>query len=343
MTSTTDIETLKQEQAMLAQRAQDSKREADHIRHQLQESQAALNTAEEQLNLAQQAVNALEQQLITARAHFEQCQVVLQSAHQQTATFAQQLGPAAQKQKRFDEALSVVENNLRLAQPSSLGSPLGGGSSLGASSLGGSNLGRPGGMRATPASPFASPQEPRLTPQSPFAKPAGGPPPLSPQVAPVVAPSSAVPSQPVVASGPPVLPAQAAPTSSASPASQQPEQGARSPRVALQVEMSFQLDINAQSAHNFYTGFTNNISEGGVFIATPHLLDIGTQIKFPLKLPNMEVPELVEGTVRWVRREEHVSHLTPSGLGVQFNALDERLRRLVNDYIQQNESIFYDE
>jgi uncharacterized protein (TIGR02266 family) len=111
----------------------------------------------------------------------------------------------------------------------------------------------------------------------------------------------------------------------------------------MRIELSFQLDLTEESAHNFYTGFTDNISEGGIFIATQHLLDIGTQIKFPLSLPGMEVPELVEGTVKWVRREEYIAHQTPTGLGIQFNWISNDLKRRIDDYIQRRESIFYDD
>ena len=302
MTNAINLETLKQEQALLTQRALDSKREADSIRAQMQAYQAALNTAEESFNNAQQTVATLEQQLNAARVLVGQRQAELQQAHQQAGQFAQQLGPAAQKQKRFEEALQVVESNIQLALGGSPQSKLGLGGSLSA--------GAPN----------------RLIPQSPFARP--------PQ-----AEAGAVPPSPPTLGGPPGLPTPPAP-----PSNEAPQSGAvRAPRAALRIEMSFQLDIHSESAHNFYTGFTNNISEGGVFIATSHLLDIGTHIKFPIKLPNMEVPELVEGIVRWVRRDEHVSHMTPSGLGVQFTQISDALRHQINVFIQQHESIFYED
>jgi uncharacterized protein (TIGR02266 family) len=280
MTDVNALGTLREEHAMLSKRAQESKREADNIRAGLQESQGLLNHADEELQLAQRTVGELEErqrklnsQLENARHQLNQRQIKLQEAHQSTATFAQQLGPASQKQKRFEEALLVVEQNLRAI-----------------------NISPP----------------PSKIPQS------------SPD-------SASRPSQPLNAGSA---------IGSPHPA---PSEAQRAPRADMRIELSFQLDLTEESAHNFYTGFTDNISEGGIFIATQHLLDIGTQIKFPLSLPGMEVPELVEGTVKWVRREEYIAHQTPTGLGIQFNWISNDLKRRIDDYIQRRESIFYDD
>jgi uncharacterized protein (TIGR02266 family) len=102
------------------------------------------------------------------------------------------------------------------------------------------------------------------------------------------------------------------------PPSSTQSEGRRPPRVDLKLELSFELDLSDQSGHNFYTGLTNNISEGGLFIATPQLFDIGTQLKFPFQLPNMKEAEDVEGIVRWVRREDRPEQGIPCGIGIQF-------------------------
>ena len=268
---------------MLSKRAQDSKRDADHIRTQLRESQNMLNETEEAFQLAQSTLEELEEnqrklsiQLEGARHHIAQCQKNLQDAHQQTAHFAQSLGPASQKQKRFEEALLLVEQNL---QTLNMNSPV------------------------------------RVTPREPPPPPTPHPPSISSSVSPQSNSNS---------------------TRSASEAK-------RPPRVDMKVELKFELDVNNESAHNFYTGFTNNISEGGIFIVTQQLLEIGTPIKFPLSLPGMAVPEVVEGIVKWVRREDYITDQAPTGLGIQFNLISDDLKHRINDYIQQRESIFYDD
>ena len=117
----------------------------------------------------------------------------------------------------------------------------------------------------------------------------------------------------------------------------------RQARVPLEMELSFEIDLGKDSEHNFYTGLANNISEGGVFISTTQVLDIGTKLKFPIILPGMSQPEVVGGAVRWVRREGRAEENVPSGIGIQFTEISPNLKKQINHYIQNRESIFYEE
>ena len=109
----------------------------------------------------------------------------------------------------------------------------------------------------------------------------------------------------------------------------------RSFRKELELNLSFEIDLGKGSEHNFYTGLTNNISEGGVFISTPQVLDIGTKIKFPLTLPGMMEGETVEGEVRWVRREGRAEEDVPPGVGVQFTQISDNLKARINHYLEE--------
>jgi uncharacterized protein (TIGR02266 family) len=103
-----------------------------------------------------------------------------------------------------------------------------------------------------------------------------------------------------------------------------------------------QVSVSANSAHNFFTGFTTNISEGGLFVSTYQLKPVGTEIGLTLKLeggPEMEVV----GTVRWVRDTSDREDSLPPGMGLQFTNLDEEGQARINDFINyRRESIFYD-
>ena len=255
-------EDLRKEHALLSQRAQESKLEADGIRARLQESQSALNKAESIVEETQSQIRQLEQRQREIEDQLKSAKKTLQSAEEQrqvvlreTAEFAERLGPIAQKQRRFADALSMLEQSMGNAVP--------------------------------PRPPVQQPSH------------AGG--------------------------------------------ARGIEQPTRSKRTSLEVNLSFQLDVGMESDHNFYTGLTNNISEGGLFIATQQLLDIGTKISFPLALPGMLETEKVDGIVRWVRREDLPEQNIPCGIGVQFTRISEKLQTRINHYIQQRESIFYDD
>ena len=256
---------LQEEHDLLAERARHSRAEADQIRTALKQKQSVLNRAEAELNEVQTQVTQLESQLQalqTELAHKKErmsvAQQHLNQAHQETATLAQSLGPVAQKQKRFEDALAMVVQNLGHVPP--------------------------------------SPPKPRVAPPAP----------------PVIPPRTPV----------------------ASTSSTQNDASKRAPRRDVEMSLSFEIALDSGSEHNFYTGLTNNISEGGVFIATTQILDIGTKIKFPLALPSMLEAEQVEGVVRWVRREGRSEANVPSGIGIQFTQISEKLKARINEYIR---------
>jgi uncharacterized protein (TIGR02266 family) len=107
-------------------------------------------------------------------------------------------------------------------------------------------------------------------------------------------------------------------------------------RVSLEVEVSL------TSENNFYTGFTSDISAGGLFIATRESLPIGTALSFELKLGSGVVQ--VNGVVRWVREYSALTEDVPPGVGVQFVNLHPKVAQVVNGFIsKRRESIFYDD
>ena len=70
-------------------------------------------------------------------------------------------------------------------------------------------------------------------------------------------------------------------------------------RAAERYDLEIKVDL--ESEHNFYTGLTQNISAGGLFIATHHLRRIGDRITLKFQLPGTEESVEVETEVRWIR------------------------------------------
>src|SRR5690606_38943129 len=66
------------------------------------------------------------------------------------------------------------------------------------------------------------------------------------------------------------------------------------PRILRQFEVEFNYETH------FFAGLTLDISNGGLFIATYHLLPVGTPLSLSFQLPN-ETRLSVRGEVRWVR------------------------------------------
>ncbi len=107
--------------------------------------------------------------------------------------------------------------------------------------------------------------------------------------------------------------------------------------------IALEVHVSLSSEHNFYTGFTDNISEGGLFVATVNVQPIGTRCSFMFTLePNPEAIQ-VEGEVRWVR-EAHADSEMPSGMGIMFRGIQPDAKGRINSFIdKRRDSIFYDD
>jgi len=94
-----------------------------------------------------------------------------------------------------------------------------------------------------------------------------------------------------------------------------------------------------ESEHNFYTGFTENISTGGLFVATRDIKSVGTVVRVKFVLPGLPGAVEADAVVRWVREVGDPDH---HGMGVQFTHLSPPVRDAIDRFIKQRESIFFD-
>jgi uncharacterized protein (TIGR02266 family) len=101
-------------------------------------------------------------------------------------------------------------------------------------------------------------------------------------------------------------------------------------RQSLRVRVFVTVDI--ESEHNFWTGLTLDLSEGGVFVATHHQVPRGSVVLLNLTLPECDEPIITAAWVRWTRDYCPIDEIPP-GLGLQFMDLDltakARIRRFV--------------
>ena len=107
--------------------------------------------------------------------------------------------------------------------------------------------------------------------------------------------------------------------------------------------LDIEIEVSVTSDHNFYTGFTTNISEGGLFVATNLVRAVGTELEFTVKLAPDPKPVRVTGIVRWVREPNPLTRDFDPGMGIEFTNLAPQLRERINDFIvERRESIFFD-
>ena len=90
---------------------------------------------------------------------------------------------------------------------------------------------------------------------------------------------------------------------------------------------------------NFYSGFSEDISEGGIFVCTHELLPVGTHVQLSLELPGGHKLE-AGGRVCWLR-DPHDPVAVAPGMGVQFDALGAADAEAVREFMQNREPIFH--
>jgi uncharacterized protein (TIGR02266 family) len=113
-------------------------------------------------------------------------------------------------------------------------------------------------------------------------------------------------------------------------------------RAAERFDLEVKVDL--ESDHNFYTGLTQNISSGGVFIATNALRKIGDRITLKFSLPGSVEPLAVETEVRWIRENSALHRVDGStGMGVRFVNLSPAAAAAINQFVQARESLYYDD
>jgi uncharacterized protein (TIGR02266 family) len=113
-------------------------------------------------------------------------------------------------------------------------------------------------------------------------------------------------------------------------------EGRTAPRVAMQAQIDFGSDSN------FYSGFSTNISDGGVFIATVNVLPLGTEVDLSFTLPNGKSVRS-KGVVRWVREvNDKIPDAFP-GIGVQFESLPESAHDAIHGFVAEREPLFFPE
>jgi uncharacterized protein (TIGR02266 family) len=114
-----------------------------------------------------------------------------------------------------------------------------------------------------------------------------------------------------------------------------PAERRTTPRVGLCVEVGLQSDSN------FYTGFTEDISEGGLFVATYKLLPTGTEMALTLTLPD-GYEFRATAVVRWVRDPRDPNSDLRPGMGVQFVNLDLEHHDAIRDFILMRDPLFFE-
>ena len=107
---------------------------------------------------------------------------------------------------------------------------------------------------------------------------------------------------------------------------------------------ALEIAVDLASDSNFYTGLTQNISTGGLFIATHQIKRVGDHVRLKFTLPGTPRPIEVDTEVRWIRENSSL-HRTDgaSGMGVRFMNMSAADIAAIEGFLQDRDSLFYDD
>ena len=109
--------------------------------------------------------------------------------------------------------------------------------------------------------------------------------------------------------------------------------------IAPRQRLFSQVDLHTES--NFYSGYSGDLSDGGVFVVTYAPLKLGQSVEVELSLPG---GLFISGTgrVAFLRSPAgHNADLSP-GAGIVFEELDTAARRAAESFMCHREPTFVD-
>ena len=91
-------------------------------------------------------------------------------------------------------------------------------------------------------------------------------------------------------------------------------------------DLKIRVDYSAVDA--FFSEFTTNVNEGGMFIATETPAPLDSDVALEFRLPGLDGSVNVSGRVAWISDGKGEA---PVGMGIEFRDLAPEARATIND------------
>jgi uncharacterized protein (TIGR02266 family) len=92
------------------------------------------------------------------------------------------------------------------------------------------------------------------------------------------------------------------------------------------------IPVDYSAVDAFFTEFTANINEGGIFVQSDTRSEIGTEVQLQFHLPGRQEPLDMTGRVAWLSDGKSGS---PEGMGIEFTGLNAEVREEINEVVRQ--------
>lgn len=107
-------------------------------------------------------------------------------------------------------------------------------------------------------------------------------------------------------------------------------------------EVDVHTVLSMNTDHQFYSGFSEDIDEGGIFVATFEPKAVGDKVLVNFKLPGGR-PVTAQGEVQWVREYNPLVPEMAPGMGVKFTNLMPKDREAIEAFMKDRAPLFYDD
>jgi uncharacterized protein (TIGR02266 family) len=105
--------------------------------------------------------------------------------------------------------------------------------------------------------------------------------------------------------------------------------------------LSLDVVLNHTSESNLYLGFSQDVAEGGVFVATYEVRPIGARVQLAIHLEGGD-PVHLDGHVHWLRPQGSGDDM-PVGVGVRLGEVSKDIARALESFAARRTPIFYDD
>jgi uncharacterized protein (TIGR02266 family) len=116
--------------------------------------------------------------------------------------------------------------------------------------------------------------------------------------------------------------------------------GGHAPARTINWNVLQQLTIDSET--QFYTGFSQNLDEGGLFVATFDVKPIGAKVLFTFELPGGR-QITAKGRVMWVREFDPKTPDVTPGMGLKFLMLRDDDRRAIEGFLKRRVPMFFEQ
>jgi uncharacterized protein (TIGR02266 family) len=95
---------------------------------------------------------------------------------------------------------------------------------------------------------------------------------------------------------------------------------------------NFKVPVDYSAVDAFFSEFTTNINEGGMFVETETPPPLDATVQLQIRLPDLQTPIKLGGRVAWVSDGKGEG---PPGMGVEFQDLTPQIRATINDLVRR--------